>query len=514
MFRRGAAAVVSVGLLLLAACTSGSGPAAEPSPSAPGTARTTTPAQRGASDLRDASADVAGSKWRIAARHAGGIAGYANPISVLPGQSVTLYVSTRARAFRVRAIRMGWYRGMEGRQIWQSGRVSARRQPPPVIKPARTHTVETFWHPSLTVSTRGWAPGDYLFRLDASNGHQSFVPLTVRAPSARGKVVIISPVTTWQAYDTYGCCDLYEGGNGSFESRSRAVSFDRPYNLQNGAGQFLRGQLGVVAEAERLRLPLDYVTDIDLQTIPDLLDGARAVVSVGHDEYWSPRMRAAVTAARNAGANLAFLGANAIFRRIRLGKTHLGPNRLVINYKVASEDPLDGTDNAAVTADWPAPPDARPESSLLGAQYACLPRTSHVPGEVVDPVRWLFAGTHVRPGQRLPGLIGTETDAVQLGYPTPRPIQVLLHSPTDCPNDTPAFADASYYVARSGAGVFDAGTIAWSCAVARRCPPVSRRTHRVVRTVTDNLLTAFAKGPAGRAHPAHDNLAKLGISAH
>jgi hypothetical protein len=289
------------------------------------------------------------------------------------------------------------------------------------------------------------------------------------------------------------------------------VSFDRPYATENGAGGFVRGQLGVLAEAERLRLPLDYVTDIDLQTIPHLLAGARAVVSLGHDEYWSPRMRAALTAARDAGTNLAFLGANAIFRRIRLGSTHLGPDRLIINYKVPEEDPLYGLDPAAVTANWPAAPDARPESSLLGAQYACLPHTPHEPGIVVDPVRWLFAGTHVRAGARLPGLIGTETDAVQLGYPTPRPIQVLLHSPTDCPNDTPAYADTTYYVASSGAGVFDAGTIAWSCAVASICPAVSRHTHRIVRTVTDNLLAVFAAGPAGVRHPAHDNLSRLAI---
>jgi hypothetical protein len=136
----------------------------------------------------------------------------------------------------------------------------------------------------------------------------------------------------------------------------------------------------------------------------------------------------------------------------------------------------------------------------------------HETGVIVDPHAWLFAGTHVRAGQHLPGLIGSETDAVQLGYPTPRPIEVLLHSPTDCPNGTPPYADSTYYVAPSGAGVFDAGTIAWSCAVGPNCPPVTALTHRVVRKVTDNLLTAFAKGPAGSAHPAHDNLARLGIA--
>lgn len=50
-----------------------------------------------------------------------------------------------------------------------------------------------------------------------------------------------------------------------------------------------------------------------------MLDGARAVISLGHDEYWTPQQRDAVTKARDAGVNVAFLGANACYRRIRFG---------------------------------------------------------------------------------------------------------------------------------------------------------------------------------------------------
>ena len=35
--------------------------------------------------------------------------GYAGQSSVLPGEPITLYASTTARAFTVRAFRMGWY---------------------------------------------------------------------------------------------------------------------------------------------------------------------------------------------------------------------------------------------------------------------------------------------------------------------------------------------------------------------------------------------------------------------
>jgi hypothetical protein len=409
---------------------------------------------------------------------------------------------------------MGWYAGREGRQVWVSRPVRGRQQAAAVLTAPATRTMGAPWHPSLVVPTRGWQPGAYLLRLEAGPHHQSFVPLTVRAPSAAGRVVLISPVTTWQAYDLWGCCDLYEGGDGSFDSRSRAVTFDRPYLMEHGSGDFLRGELSVVAEAERLHLPLDYVTDVDLEQYPHLLDGARAVVSMGHDEYWSNGMRAALNQALGSGTNIAFFGANGIFRRIRFGSTALGPYRLIVNYKVASEDPLYGKNDALVTADWPAPPDARPESSLLGAQYACnLGQNANVAGVIVDPGNWMFAGVPVTAGETLSGLIGPETDAVQLTFPTPRPIEVIMHSPTNCKSGTGAtHADASYYVAASGAGVFDAGTIAWACSIYDKCAvPVSARAEQVARQVTDNVLRAFAAGPAGRQHPVRDNLAALGI---
>ncbi|HKC28642.1 MAG TPA: N,N-dimethylformamidase beta subunit family domain-containing protein, partial [Jatrophihabitans sp.] len=231
-------------------------------------------------------------------------------------------------------------------------------------------------------------------------------------------------------------------------------------------------------------------------------------------EYWSPRMRTALTRARNAGTNIAFFGANGIFRRIRFASTALGPDRLEINYKVAAEDPLFGNDNAAVTANWPAPPAADPESALVGPEYACNLGPGNISdGIVVAPNSWIFAGTGVGAGQALPGLIASETDAVEPADPTPRPLEVLLHSPVTCPSGGPSVADTTYYTAPSGAGVFDAGTIAWACAINARCVhAVPPQTEDVVRHATDNILLAFAADPAGYQFPAQDNLAALHVS--
>ena len=163
------------------------------------------------------------------------IEGYADRVSVLPGQSFRLFVSTTSPRFRVQAFRMGWYHGRRARQVWRSGEVKGRAQPRPTIAKG-TRMVSTRWRPSLTVPTTGWPEGAYLLRLDASRGPERYVPVTVRSATTAGKVVLVMGVTTWQAYNLWGGYSLYDGPSGT-AGRSYAVSFDRPYE-QNGASLF------------------------------------------------------------------------------------------------------------------------------------------------------------------------------------------------------------------------------------------------------------------------------------
>jgi hypothetical protein len=256
--------------------------------------------------------------------------------------------------------------------------------------------------------------------------------------------------------------------------------------------------------AEKLDLPLAYITDTDLDANPHLLDGARAVISLGHDEYWSQAMRDSVMKARDeAGMNVAFLGSNAVYRHIRLEPTSLGPGRLEINYKDGTLDPLYRTDPSQATFQWRSGPDPRPESVLTGAFYECNPVTADL--VVADPTAWLFAGTGVKTGTRLPGLAGSEYDRANPSAPGPRPLQVLFHSPVTCAGKA-SFADAVYYSMPSGASGFDAGTSSWVCAIlGNQCGPGrgSPEASAIITHVTTTVLKAFAEGPAGRTHPAH-----------
>ncbi|MFB7291544.1 N,N-dimethylformamidase beta subunit family domain-containing protein [Actinacidiphila glaucinigra] len=436
------------------------------------------------------------SGWRLRRQGADrAIEGFADRVSVLPGHSFRLAVSTTAPHFHAEAFRLGWYGGAEARRVWRSGTLPGRRHEMPAAG-GPTRTVTAAWPMTVRVPTTDWPEGTYLIRLTASTGEQRFVPLTVRSARTAGRVVLVNAVATWQAYNTWGGHSLYQGpgGKADYGTRSLAVSCDRPYD-RDGAHLLLVYEQPAIAVAERTGLPLAYVTSMDLDADPHLLAGARAVVSLGHDEYWTPAMRARVTGARDTGTNVAFLGANACFRRIRLEPTGYGERRLVVCYKTDwRHDPQYGVDDAAVTTDWREPPHPEPENSLTGTLYeASGASAAYV---VTRPGHWLLHGTGAVQGTRFPNLVGTEYDRVVDGPFTPRGIDVLAHSPLVC-RGVSSFHNSAYYTTRSGSGVFNTGTMRWVESLkgdgAHGIPP---HTADFTQQVTRTLLHAFAAGPA------------------
>jgi hypothetical protein len=444
--------------------------------------------------------------WEI--KHQGrpaAMMGYLNASSVLPGQAITLYASTTARSFQVSAFRMGWYNGDLARLVWKSGTVRGHRQASATVTPD-TRTVEADWGPSLTISTDGWPEGAYLLRMDSEAGAQRYVPVTIRSASVSGKTVIKNCVETWQAYNTWGGYNLYNGPGGAsdYNNRSLAVSMDRPYDA-SGAYMFLWHERKLIALAERTGLPLAYVTSMDLDADPQLLKGASSLFSLGHDEYWSPPERTNVTAARDAGVNIAFLGANCCFRRTRLAATRLGERRLIICYKTSYlQDPMYGQDKALVTSDWREPPNPDPESSLVGTLYESNPvDAAYV---VASPEAWMFRGTGVSKGTKMPGLVGIEYDRVNPDSPVERPIQIVAHSPLTC-RGVNSYSDSAYYTHSGGAGVFAAGTMRWVASMNDlRAFGLTPRVAAFTRKVSANLLHGFADGPAASKYRAQDNL--------
>ncbi|HZX99104.1 MAG TPA: N,N-dimethylformamidase beta subunit family domain-containing protein [Dermatophilaceae bacterium] len=517
VFRRAAAIGVAAGLLV--GCSGSPGSSTQEHRVLPpsGAAATATAMGLHAGvaglDVASENAKEGTGSWRLERlARPGEIEGFATRTDVVPGDPLRLAVSTTAPWYGIRVYRAGWYRGQLMREVWRSRALQGHRLAPATLS-AATYTVLTSWRPNEVIDTKGWPPGAYLLRLDASTGGQRYVPVTVRSTNARNALVLLDAVTTWQAYNAWGGYSLYHGpaGGDDFSHRSRAVTFDRPYDGV-GASDFLGNELPAISFAEHAGLPLAYATDVALDLDPHLLDGARGVVSLGHDEYWSTKMRGQVTAARDRGVNVAFLGANAVFRHIRLEPGPAGDgadraDRMEVNYKRQFGDPYSGRNNAEVTVDWREPPVPRPESTLTGTFYECNP--VHADLVVTDPSSWLWSGI-AGAGARVPGVVGSEYDRVNPGVPTPAGIEVLTHSPVTCRN-TPSYSDSAYYTVPSGAGVFNAGTSLWVAALGGPGLPSITTTEgsRMIQAVTLRLLQVMADGPMGRVHPTRSNLAAL-----
>ncbi|GAA1594397.1 MULTISPECIES: N,N-dimethylformamidase beta subunit family domain-containing protein [Kribbella] len=432
------------------------------------------------------------------------LAGYADHVSVRSGESFRLFVTSSAGAFTVRAYRVGWYGGAGAKLIWTSAGIPGKAQPQPRRTADRMITAVD-WTPSLTVRTKGWPAGGYLLLLRAANGKEKYVPFMVRSDTARRAVLIVDAVNTEEAYNAWGGYSLYHGPHRLPTRRSLMVTFDRPYDF-DGARGVLNEYDPLVQQAERSGVRLAYATSVDLAADPGLLKGARGVVFSGHDEYWTLAARAAVTRARDAGTNLAFMGANSVFWRVRYGADAHGPNRIMFGYKDADLDPIH--DAPDTTVHWRAAPHPDPENSLTGTLYECAPAKGNF--TVLDPNFFLFAGTGAGLGTAYQGLIGDEADRAYPIAGTPANLQVVAHSPTTCGVRT-TVADSTYYTTPSGAGVFGTGTIEWVRALEGPDPEfnVNQPSVDFARKVTLNLFKALAAGPMGRTHPAVPNLAAV-----
>lgn len=438
------------------------------------------------------------------------IEGYADTTSAQPGQTVTLFVDTPAASFHVGAFRMGWYGGAQGRLVWQSQATPGGRQPEAVFD-SSTGTAEARWAPSLSfVITDEWPPGAYLLKLVSDSGGAHYVPLTIRRDSAAGDLVFMSAVTTWQAYNPWGGCTLYECFEPRTKFRATVVSFDRPYahSYAQGAADFPSHELPLISFIEQQGLDVAYITNIDLHREPALGASRAGLVSPGHDEYYSWPMREALVGALDHGTNIAFFGANAVYRNIRFEPAGSGvADRRMANYR--KNDPGSQDDRRLVTVNWREPPLQLPESEIVGIQYGCAEVRADM--RLVNTGSWIYGGTGARDGQRLDNLVGVEFDELASGSRTPPGLEVLAASMLECRNLTWQQVTA-YHTVASGAGVFAAGTIDWNCGLDGSCPGVPR--FDIVRGVTTNVLNAFAAGPAGLVHPSTANARRYRVPVH
>ena len=432
------------------------------------------------------------------------IEGYASKTSVNGGEPIDLFVSTRDPRYTIDVFRMGWYSGAGARRVAGPIERHGILQDPPTADPS-TGLIECRWRDPYTLETSdagdAWTTGVYLARLTAHpSSLQSFIVFVVRDDARDSAIVFQSSVTTFAAYNNWGGKSLYAFNSGN--APARKVSFDRPYATNpygvrlDGAGDFLRRwEYNAVRFLEREGYDLAYLTDVDTHERSDAFTRHRIVLSVGHDEYWSRPMRERFEAARDRGIHLAFLGADVSYWQIRFEPSSAGaPDRTIVAYKEAadSSDPLaidgDPRNNRLVTGRWRDRPVSRPEERLVGVMYA----TDPVDGDIVieGASHWAFAGTNLKRGDALRGLLGYEVDAIYGGGPAN--LVRLAHSPFVDQGKT-RYADMTIYTAPSDALVFATGSMQWNWGLDGYNAPEwhTLRTSAAAQQVTRNILNAM-----------------------
>jgi hypothetical protein len=441
------------------------------------------------------------------------IEGYASRVSAKSGDEVTVFVSTVAKSVSMQAFRMGYYQGLAGRLVYQSDEVAGRQQAPSTLA-AGVNTVSCQWEPTFSFRVDDqWPPGCYLLKLQGNGGQQQYVPLTVRDDSSTAAFVIQNSVTTWQAYNLWDGYSLYYGKTAtgeSFTNRARIVSFDRPYpqTWAQGSADFLGNEFPALYHLESLGADLTYWTDVDLHRRPQLLAQHQCLLSLGHDEYWSRPMRDAALDAVAKGTNLAFLGANACYRQIRMQSSAVGDDRHQICYKDAAEDPMLGVDDAVVTGpNWESPPTTWPESNLIGSMYQSVRANDNL--VITDASSWFFDGCGLSDGQQLPSVVQGEYDRYVPTLPGPVDVDVLGHSPVAGQGN---WSDITYYTAASGGGVLATGMASFVNKLSNTTAFPSDVVPAAIPGVTDVLLRAmenlygtFGTGPASATQPSSGN---------
>jgi hypothetical protein len=437
-----------------------------------------------------------------------GIEGYCSKQSVAAGEPIEIKVSTDPPAkFKIEIFRTGYYGGRGARLMTTLGPFQGKHQPIPDIGPRSVR--ECRWDTSTTlVIPKDWLSGVYLGRMttlpdsDQVPYWQSYVVFVVR-DNRPAEVLFQTSDNTWQAYnrwpDKYSVYTHPKGIQGPWAD----ASFDRPYGreaqytgivndpLSVGSGEYLLFEFPLAYWLEQHGYDVTYCTNYDMIS-PEHGLKCKSFISVGHDEYWDIRQYNSVVKMRDAGVNLLFLSGNAVcwvspFKPSSSGQ----PGRMMFR-----GGPYGGTYKYAEDRHkqhGPFPERGPDEGYLMGVRNID-PVNGGGDWTCLKPEHWIFAGTGMKRGDRVPGLIGWEYHG---DPPADIPgLEIVAGGTVWQGGVRPQQWQAVIYPGPKGNYVFNASTIFWAQGMS--APPGHTlpwshwsRPHgpdERVQRITDNLL--------------------------
>lgn len=422
--------------------------------------------------------------------------------SIQRGEPIQLKVRSTA-TWNARVMRVGWYGGRGAREV----KVVTAQPPSPQAYPAaepKYGLAEARWSDSVTIPTDlSWTPGLYVVRVEQSTGKDAVSFFVIRDDGMEKlPILLVVGVLTHAAYNAWpgmerGGKSLYGFNSspthptetvGSLVQATR-VSLDRPFFVGGGTADLANYEVPFVRWLEKNGYDVAYATDLDLHRDPTIAQGRRVVAFSGHEEYTTWEMFDHALSARDAGSNFLFLSGDTWSWQVRLEAGAGGPHSTVIGYKESwVKDPeqreayrLRESGNVEeakkhfrkVTRGWknlehdPALgiDERRPGMLLTGVQSSGIIRDAA--GQplhgglypwadlfVDAPSFWIFEGTGLKAGDKIPNVFGYEVDSTMRGSPELDPFrpagQVRLGTIKQVSDGTPKGAAGYYQKALGG----------------------------------------------------------------
>jgi MYXO-CTERM domain-containing protein len=433
--------------------------------------------------------------------------------SIARGEYINLNVRSTT-SYAVRVFRLGWYGGAGSTQVAYIGGLAADPQPYPTTD-STYGMAQARWHASLTIPTStAWTPGVYVARVEQSGGKQAETFFVVRDDDAKMPILMVLATNTHQAYNcwpgpTRSGKSLYGFNSSSSHptaglsalNQAVKVSYDRPYFVGGGTADIANQEYPFLRFLERNGWETGYATDQDIHDNPQIMTGRRAVIFVGHSEYWTRRAFDAVLNARDAGTNFIFATGDTLSWQVRAESGPNGPSSTVVGYKEShSKDPEEKAGHAAryagdyetakahyklVTRSWKTLayyPDygideRRPGMIMTGVQSSGMIRNADGSARtdfpyadlvVTNSTHWIYKGTGVTYGSRIRGIMGYEVDSTlqsSSSFDPFRPPSVVRFASIRQSSDDKIKGSSAMYKAYSGAEVVSFGAIYFSWAL-------------------------------------------------
>ncbi len=391
------------------------------------------------------------------------VEGYASKASVRAGESISFHVSTHEDSpFTIDLYRLGYYQGLGGRLIKQLGSFAGKTQQDPPIGEKRVRVCDWKACTELTIP-EDWLSGVYVGKItESKSGLQSYITFIIR-DDRKADYIFQCSDNTWQAYNRWPSqFALYDNGKHKwFWGKDVKVSYRRPYGkycqiidapLSTGSGEYFLWEFPFAYWMESLGYDLTYISNLDTHHDPAGLKRAKGFLSIGHDEYWTIEMYNNIKKAIDEGLNVGFFSGNAVCGKIIFDEKNKAFER------VGVFGPPGGTREFEQMKSLEHVP---PYGNALMGAHSTGPVTGGADWVCSKPEHWIYAGTGMKQGDRVPGIIGWEW------HGDPADIPGLEIVATDATQSAPGKTNGGVYTATVYPGphdnfVFNAATCWWA----------------------------------------------------